>query len=370
MFNHQINQHIWIKNPVFDLSLITGGAFFTLFVAFISFQFPSLLPIFFWIWVIVFEGSHFWATFSRTYMDKEFRLNNKSLLIGSMIFFVFPIFAVVLDKNDSQISFTTLYAFFIFVWSLYHNARQHFGFLSIYSNKAKLSVELKSELTKILYISIAIPQLFFLLNFKVPGVFDISLASNMSATLSFLVNTIPKLITILCALYLMKTAYQIFKSNSKMPSMPLFYIATCLIFYSVMFYLIAPSDTLIQNPNGAEVLMLIAIMNSLFHNIQYHAIVFYYGQKRYQSTDTQFGIADIINKGITSYTSFALLLGFVFGYIVWNVGDWPNFHGDWNQPSMQVWAYILFFGIIGHHFYLDQKIWRPSKQKELKEYLD
>ena len=152
--------------------------------------------------------------------------------------------------------------------------------------------------------------------------------------------------------------------------MSLFYILTCLIFYSVMFYFVAPSDTLIQSPNGTQVLMLVAIMNSLFHNIQYHAIVFYYGQRRYQAQESKFGIANLINKGLLSYIAFALVLGFVFAYIVWNVGDWPNVQGKWNQPSMQIWAYVLFFGIIGHHFYLDQKIWRPSQQKDLKEYLN
>ncbi len=32
-------------------------------------------------------------------------------------------------------------------------------------------------------------------------------------------------------------------------------------------------------------------------------------------------------------------------------------------------AYVLYFGIVGHHFYLDQKIWRPSLQKDLSQYL-
>ena len=50
-----------------------------------------------------------------------------------------------------------------------------------------------------------------------------------------------------------------------------------------MFFYIAPHDRFVQDLGGGETLMLIAIMNSLFHNIQYHAIVWYYGQKRYHN---------------------------------------------------------------------------------------
>ena len=56
------NKALWVKGPLFDLLFVTGGAFFTLLVAAVSFQFPQFLPVFLWIWFVCFEGSHFWAT--------------------------------------------------------------------------------------------------------------------------------------------------------------------------------------------------------------------------------------------------------------------------------------------------------------------
>ena len=38
--------------------------------------------------------------------------------------------------------------------------------------------------------------------------------------------------------------------------------------------------------NGAQLLMLLAVMNSLFHNIQYHAIVWIYARRRYAENVT------------------------------------------------------------------------------------
>ncbi|MCB0357249.1 MAG: hypothetical protein KDD40_09590, partial [Bdellovibrionales bacterium] len=152
----------------------------------------------------------------------------------------------------------------------------------------------------------------------------------------------------------------------------LFYIAVCCVFYSTMFYFIAPNDHFVQNMSGGETLMLIAIMNSLFHNIQYHAIVWYYGNRRYNEKNAdhkEFGLARIVNYKTLNYLSIAILLGLVFAFITWNVGDWPGPSGSWTHVSTHHWAYILFFGIIGHHFYLDQKIWRPSQSQELRSYL-
>ena len=360
--------NLWIRGPVFDLSLVTGGAFFTLVMALLVFQAPQLLPVFFWVWVVGFEGSHFWATFTRTYFDADFRRENKALLYGSLVFFAFPALALYAG-NQSDIAFASLYGFFIFVWSLYHNARQHYGFMSIYAGKAGMSGEQKNKLVTALYTSVCFAQAHFLFNFKAPGALGFATPSSVSPTLEFLIWQLPIMLSVGALVYLVWSASVIYREKGFQAFMPLFYVGVCWLFYSVMFYFIAPRDQFVQSLSGVETLMLIAIMNSLFHNIQYHAIVFHYGQKRYKEEGRKFGAARLINKHALSYGVFALLLGGAFGFIVWNVGDWPDFTGQWTGGGMQAWAYVAFFGIIGHHFYLDQKIWRPSKSKELREYL-
>ncbi len=361
---------LWIKNPLFDLLFVSGGAFFTLLVAAASFQFPEFLPIFFWIWIIGFEGSHFWATFSRTYVDPEYRSKNKTLLFGSLIFFLLPGIAIGLNQSQSHIDFALLYGFFIFVWSLYHNARQHFGFLSIYSKKAELPDELKLKMTRSLYLAVGAAQVYFLLNFKIQSAFGLAGASEINPSLGFLIESLPLYFSIGVFAYLIVLTWGAVKYVGKQSLVSLYYIFVCWFFYSTMFYFIAPQDHFVQNLSGGETLMLIAIMNSLFHNIQYHAIVWYYGNRRYKTDQKKkFGLAGFIGSNTFTYLAFALILGLVFSFITWNVGDWPSPSGSWAGVTMSEWAYIAFFGIIGHHFYLDQKIWRPSRSNELRNYL-
>lgn len=349
-----INSNPWIRTPFFDFSFIMGGAFFTLFIAFLSFQFPTIVPIFFWIWVIFFEGSHFWATYSRTYIDDKYRKQNSKVLYSSLLFFVFPIIAIVLENQFKTISFTVFYGFFIFVWSLYHNAKQHYGFLSIYAAKIKLEFSEKSKMVNSLYAVIVFSQIYFLVNFKLIGTFSLSSSFLSSLILNFMATKMFFIFTFLGALYFIFQAIKLQKKyGSKLLPITL-YISTCLIFYSSMFYYIVHTDHFISK-DGVSVLILIAIMNSLFHNIQYHAIVWHFGQKRYnEKEETQgFGIAKYVSGKTINYFLVAVVLGGVFGFIVWNVGGSPNINGAFTSNATS-WAYVLFFGIIGHHFYLYQ----------------
>ncbi|MBC87461.1 MAG: hypothetical protein CL677_09830 [Bdellovibrionaceae bacterium] len=367
------NPRYWLKNPAFDLMFVTGGAFFTLLVAALAFSEPTFMPYILWIWIIAFEGSHFWATFSRTYIDKKYRSENSKVLFGSLVFFAFPGLAVLADSLQSDVSYMTLYGFFIFVWSLYHNAKQHYGFLSIYTGKAKVPEALKAKMVHLLFWGVGVAQVYFLFNFKSQLVFGLPSVSEMGGSLGFLLGTVPMLISLALFIKLVFLAKEAVGIVGGKALIGLYYVATCLIFYSTMFYFIAPKDLIFQNLTGAETLMLIAVMNSLFHNIQYHAIVWYYGNKRFneQSAENKgYGVARFVNYKLANYMGFSLLMGLVFGFIVWNVGDWPAPTGSWHGVQSHSWAYILFFGIIGHHFYLDQKIWRPSKSKELRGYLN
>jgi hypothetical protein len=359
----------WIRGPAFDLAFVFGGAVLTLLVAALGIREPRLLPLLFWIWIVGFEGSHFWATFSRTYIDTKYRTENKSVLLGSLIFFILPVLTLVLDHNGSSVSLTTVYGFFIFVWSLYHNARQHFGFLSIYSKKARLSQAQKSQYTSVLYLGVCSAQAYFLFNFKAIVVLALPATTTWSPNVVFLLGAVPMGLTLVAAIRLIWLAIRDSRNESGL--VPALYVGTCLAFYSTMFYYIAPMDVFIRNPSGVQTLILISIMNSMFHNIQYHAIVWHYGQTRYNSNSTApYGLAKLVNHKTLNYMAVAAILGLGFGFTVWNLAQWPWVDGLFPTATEKAWAIALFFGIIGHHFFIDQFIWRPSKQTELRSYLN
>jgi hypothetical protein len=370
--NAMTNQR-FIVSPGFDWIFVLGGAALTLALPVVVTAQPGLLPWVFWAWIVFFEGSHFWATLSRTYLDKKFSQENRSVLFGSLIFFVLPAIAVAHWKAVGSNLLVDLYGFGIFVWSLYHNARQHFGFFKIYSKKSAQSDPNSVGSSRWLYAGIVAPQFYFLMFHKGPAALGFFPSRASLGAGAGVIEAACWLISGMVGVYLIRQAIGSIKKGL---GMPLVYSLVCWVFYSTMFYFVAPREPFYSMAqNGAQGLMLLAVMNSLFHNIQYHAIVWAYARKRYgeareQSADLSvLGIASRVNGTLGSYLLVSVLMGFGFAWIVSGLGDWPTVTGHFTPTPMSPLSYILFFGIIGHHFFLDQKIWRPSRQSELRSYL-
>ena len=82
-----------------------------------------------WIWSIGFDGTHIFATASRTYFDREARVRNRRLFYGSLLFFfsLGPVLVLAGWKG-------WLYLL-VGAWAYYHVIRQHYGFMVLYKVK-------------------------------------------------------------------------------------------------------------------------------------------------------------------------------------------------------------------------------------------
>ena len=87
-------------------------------------------------WALLFDGTHAFATYSRTYFDKQFYSENKKMLLKSLLVFVIgPIFISFFyflnnSVDDSSIAFIIFNRFAI-CYAYYHLIRQHWGFIVI-----------------------------------------------------------------------------------------------------------------------------------------------------------------------------------------------------------------------------------------------
>ncbi len=360
----------WIRNPAYDLVFIFGGALLTLLLPLIAMLNPeALVPLLFWGWLILFEGTHFWATFSRTYLDRAFYAQNRSVLLGSLLFFLFPALAVGLTTATHNPLYVGLYGFFIFSWSLYHNTRQHYGFVSIYNRKAGAEQSDRDVFRWAIYLATFGPMAHFFLSYKLKADF----ADAYSVVASPLILSMPAVVaafSLLCFSWLGWKVYSERARGGPDNRLAYFYILTCALFYNTMFFIVAPQEPIFNSPaNFGQTLMVIAIMNSLFHNIQYHAIVWHYSDKRYTpDSGTFFGVARLVNSKLWSYCLAAVGFSTFFTWIFWHRGE-VGWFGLGRAQSLGNLAYIVYFGIVGHHFYLDQKIWRVGRSKELRQYL-
>ena len=359
----------------YDFTFILGGALLTLALPLLVTLSPSALPVIFWAWIVFFEGSHFWATLARTYLDRKFASEHRGVLAGSLVFFLLPALAVAHWKATGTNLAIDVYGFAIFVWSLVHNARQHYGFLSIYSSKGGESRETKTARTTLLYVAICVPQLYFLIFHKGPLALSFFPKPAELGVVATALRAACWTVSLGAGVTLVTQLLRARAPGAERP-MTLVYSTVCWVFYCTMFYVVAPREPFFARAtNGAQLLMLLAVMNSLFHNIQYHAIVWMYAKRRYSGdapppdARSVFGWASRINGSFPSYAAMAIAMGCVFAWVVNGLGDWPSLTGEYAKPGMSALSYVLFFGIVGHHFFLDQHIWRPSRQPDLRSYL-
>jgi len=375
MLNTTAAQSPWISSKRYDLTFIFGGALFTLLVPLLALSSPGfLIPLCFWAWVFFFEGSHFWATYSRTFLDSQFVRENKSVLVTSVLFLALPALMVGISSSSQNPLAMNLYGFFIFTWSLYHNTRQHYGFVSIYNRKSNASPESMELFRWGMYLTTYAPMAHFFLSYKLgadfPGFFE-SL-SNSSFFSSVVIN-IPLVLSGLGLLYIGFLAARVGSQKPGCGSpLSVLYLLNCFVFYNVMFHAVAAYGPFFPGyAHFGQKLMVVSIMNSLFHNIQYHAIVWFYSKKRYAEAPAEgfFGLAKSVNSRFSTYLLAALGFSVLFTLVFWLRAEIPFFSSGVSAGSWSHLAYILYFGVVGQHFYLDQKIWKVSKAPELSQYL-
>src|SRR5918999_2641157 len=79
-------------------------------------------------WAILVDAPHVFATFSRTYFDREERRARAKLLWWSLLFFAVGPLAVVAGLGF-------LFFFLAALWAYYHLVKQHYGFMVLYKKK-------------------------------------------------------------------------------------------------------------------------------------------------------------------------------------------------------------------------------------------
>jgi hypothetical protein len=118
---------------------------------------------------------------------------------------------------------------------------------------------------------------------------------------------------------------------------------------------------------------------TIFHDVQYHAIVWFYQRNRYRSGDAaRFGPAAWVGRGFVTFMACALTSGVLMGFASCSLGVQPGCTPLVDTSGMTLFGGVslrdLFFGVflgfLMHHYFLDQFIWRPSRDERLRLDLD
>jgi uncharacterized membrane protein len=292
-------------------------------------------------WAILIDAPHVFGTFSRTYFDRAERKNRARLLWGSLLFFAIGPVMVLLGAGF-------VFLFVAALWAYYHLVKQHYGFMVLYKKK-------NGDLAR---VDNLLDRLLLLFAFNYPFVEfiagDPDAMARVPAVLHGGVNGFAKLLlagTIL--IFVVWLGRQVQRAVIGEPlNVPKYLLLAAAI---PMHWIV------LLTPMPHKPIAIVAIL-TIYHNLQYHRLIWFHNQKYTRASREKYGAAELISRRLIYYVAF----GIVFGVIYQGPRQLLNYSGQSLATQLGIsflWGYAFI------HYYLDSKIWRvrrdPSVGKSL-----
>lgn len=320
----------WIISRGLDLSFIIGSglAGYLYLLLYVVLHVP--ISFLWWFWSLGLDGTHIFATASRTFFDREARTRYPKLLFGSLLFF-FSLGPILVLAGGKQIL-----ALIVAVWAYYHVARQHYGFLMLYKVKNR-DLQPADHLLDQVFLGtmLVFPPFhrFFIHHPEELGL-PFSLARYDTATW-----------IVVAVVALVYTARQLLRLASHEPvNRPKFLLLVSIIplhwltFAFMSWQAAVPTVTIV-------------------HNLQYHALIWFHNRNRYgapEAASRNGRIPAAVGRSLLRYAGIALV--FSAAYRI------PGFH--LGQVSDLAFGFFCGFGLT--HYYLDSRIWRVRHDPGLR----
>jgi len=320
----------WIIGPGVDLALIIGSAaagylYLGLFAA-------AILPAswLWWVWSVGFDGTHIFATASRTFFDRDVRMRDRKLLFGSALVFFSLGPAMVLAGLKGW-----LYLL-VGAWAYYHVIRQHYGFMVLYKVKNRDLAPIDNTLDRVfLGVTTILPPFHR---------FFIHHPEELGIPFSFPRAELPMWILLGATVtaWLARQAQRWFSGDRVDLPKHLLLAAVVplhwLTFARLSWQAAVPTVTIV-------------------HNLQYHAIVWFHNRNRYAGAASHGRIPAAVSRSLLAY----LAMGLVFS-VLYRV---PGF--QLGKVSDLAFGFFCGFGLT--HYYLDSRIWRVRHDPGLRQAL-
>jgi hypothetical protein len=336
----------WIIGAQDDLTWFIGSvaASYALFALYVGGILP-LVPMMVG-WAVLVDAPHVFATFSRTYFDREERRARRKLLVWSLLFFLAGPVMVFVGAGF-------IFFFIAALWAYYHLVKQHYGFMVLYKKK-------NNDLAR---VDNALDRGFLLLAFTYPFVAFVARDREAMARVpSALLGSLGYLeIALLAATIVASLAWLARQIQRAATGLPLDAPKYLLFAAAIPMHWVVLLTPMPHQP------IAIVAMLTIYHNLQYHRLVWFHNQKYKRSEDARarHGAAELISRRLIYYVIFGLLFG------VWYQvpRQYVNHAADPASFTTQLASGFLW-GYAFIHYHLDAKIWRvrrdPSVGKALR----
>ncbi len=297
---------------------------------------PAVLGVF--LWGVLFDGTHVWGTYARTYFAPDEA--SRAGLPGGWSWGLLSVGPAValLAAGFGAPSLFRLFVLVAYQWAYWHLVRQHYGFLMLYRKRAGESAPWGARLDGlILWAGCLYPYLRFSLSDAylqsgLPQLIPVSLAAPARLGLDIAFGLTATAILAI----VFSERIECFRLGPKH-----LLLAIVIVFHVLVLALL-------------DNLLTILATLTIFHNLQYHRIVWQYER----------GLGRTPSGGLARYLALGLGLGFVwYGLRVMGVAA--------VHSGLPRNVFIgLGWGVAFHHYLLDGRIWRVRRSSTVSRALE
>jgi hypothetical protein len=347
-----------------------------------------------WSWAFLIDAPHVWATLARTYFDPdEWKVRRRELMISWGWFLLGPaaiLLPYVLGAALAPLGIkfspfglglgALIYFVFFRLWAYYHVVRQHWGFFMLYKRRNHdLDDARENQIDKWFFnLSLYLPLAMFMTSGfydTTPGFPSLGLRQNLFGTISIGGLLYP----LTWALFLFTmVGYGVWQWRRWQIGAPINGAKLLLMLAIIPLHFVAFAHPIL--------VVFVVPLVTVGHNLQYHRIVWTYGQNKY-GAEQRAGFT--MAKKIFSRLPIYILTGLLFTFALYQ-GPWINFlrHTFGLQldqsllnsiammagvvdPSKLNLGEKIFAGMISgwamQHYYLDAKIWRVRRDAMVRK---
>ena len=358
----------WIIDKNNDLLWFMGACISGYILIYLNIGLGISAVLLTWFWIMTVDGPHIFGTISRTYLDKQEWITRSPLLLGSLLWFLLGPITVW-----SGIVFQTRQPFFFFLtfaqlWAYWHVVRQHYGFMVIYQKKNGESAGKDNPADYwIFYILMGFPFLSFILRHPHARP-QLGLGPALTELEMMIVSLINIVVISAIFLYVLKE-YHRYKVHSTINLPKTLFLLSCVPLHLLIFmhpYISTKVD-----------IRLFAVFVTFYHNIQYHGIIWFYNKNRYSMdvSGKRFGLVSKVSRNFSFYYLMGILFTIAYRYSHWffagsnmPFAPGPNLVSTFSLGglfSVSDLAIGFWWGFAFNHYFLDQYIWKLSKDKQV-----
>ena len=382
----------WIVGPYTDLLFFIGGALagYALFIMHVATTWNMMTV---WLlWYVFLDAPHFFGTYSRTYLDREEMRRRWPLLLGSLAWlFAGPVLLLIsfalYHSGSAQLAsyykvpFVALFALFG-LWAYWHVVRQHYGILSLYKRKNHDVAAPDQWVDRsLLYVGLLAPFLAFIVRHSETrsSLDSIGLlpetkpGSKLWTWETWVLAVTAGAVGLTVLTFLIRQLWH-WQHGAPVNLPKVLFLLAVIPLHALVCYHPATLT--------ADIVVFSAFV-TIFHDIQYHVLVWHYQRNRCHRPGVdgrRFGLAYWITRNVFFYMGCGILTGVAGWYLSCTLGVTmgcnplvelhPNKVMLIGSVTLETLFASMVLSVSMHHYFVDQFIWRPSKDAELRKDLN